>query len=411
MPWMETRMPDQRMRFIAELEFSQSSMAQACRKYRISRKSGYKWLARWKAEGPSGLVDRSRAPRHHPNEVLPEVVEAILTLRDEMGWGPKKLRVDLIRQQPEVAWPAISTMEQILKDNGRVIPRKKRRRVPPQSAPLAHCDGPNTVWCCDFKGHFKTGDGRRCDPLTITDGFSRFLLRCQNLRGTSGRAARPIFEAAFREYGLPRAIRSDNGAPFASRAVAGLSGLSVWWIKLGILPERIQPGKPQQNGRHERMHLTLKQETARPPASTFGKQQRRFDTFRQIYNERRPHEALGMATPASVYEASPRQYPAWEPEVSYPEDWETRKVQCDGDFHWRSQPVFLSEVLWGEPVGLEPVDGRYWRVYFGPVWLGVLDGHHKQMLMRAQLRRQAHLQPRDSGDRPSAALQDDPPKI
>jgi transposase InsO family protein len=395
------------MKLIVEYEFEEESMAELCRRYGISRKTGYKWLARWEAQGPGGLSDRSRAPLCHPNQVPAWEVEAILAVRDRWGWGPKKLRVLLSREHPKIVWPAMSTIEQILKDHGRVIPRKKRRRVPPQSQPLSHCVGPNAVWCCDFKGPFDTGDGRRCHPLTLTDGFSRYLLRCQGLDRSDYEAVRPIFEWAFREYGLPRAIRSDNGPPFASRAVAGLSRLSVWWIKLGIEPERIEPGKPQQNGRHERMHLTLKQQTASPPAGTARRQQRRFDEFRREYNEVRPHEALGMKTPEAVYEASPRPYPRREPEVAYPDGWVVRKVQKRGQFYWRTE-VPLSEVLSGQMIGLEPVDGRFWRTYFGPVWLGVFDGRSRRMLTAPQLRRQPKLRPSDPQDRPSATLQDDP---
>ncbi len=410
MPWMETRVSDERMKFIVEYECEEASMAELCRRYGISRKTGYKWLARWQAEGPGGLSDRSRAPHHHPNRVPAGQVAAILAARDRWGWGPKKLRVLLEGERPEAPWPALSTMQQILKDHGRVMGRKKRRRVPSQTQPLAHCDGPNAVWCCDFKGPFATDDRRRCHPLTITDGFSRYLLRCQGLDQTGYQAVRPIFECAFREYGLPWAIRSDNGAPFASRAVAGLSRLSVWWIKLGIEPDRIQPGKPQQNGRHERMHLTLKQQTASPPAKTFRKQQRRFEVFRQEFNRVRPHEALAMQTPASLYVPSPRPYPSRQPQVSYPEGWAVRKVAGWGDFSWKHRLVFLSEVLAGERVGLEPVDGRYWRVHFGPLWLGAFDSYERRMLSAAQVRRRPELGPRVPEDRPSAPLQDDPPE-
>lgn len=364
-------------------------------------------MTRWLQEGGDGLADRSRAPRHQPNRVAAENVAAILAIRDQYGWGPKKLRVLLARGQPEIRWPAISTIEQILKDHGRVIPRKTRRRVPPQSEPLAHCDGANAVWCCDFKGHFLTGDGQRCHPLTITDGFSRYLIRCHGLAASDYPSVRPIFELAFREYGLPQAIRSDNGAPFASRAVMGLSRLSVWWLKLGIRPERIEPGKPQQNGRHERMHLTLKQETAKPPASTFSKQQRRFEQFRDSFNHVRPHEALAMATPASVYVRSPREYPSREPTFAYPDGWQVRKVGIKGVFYWKHEAVFLSEVLAREPIGLDPIDGRHWRVWFGPVWLGVFDAHRRQMLDKRTLRRHPEMSPSDATDRPSATLQDD----
>jgi putative transposase len=406
MPWLETRVSNQRIKFVLEHETQDESMAELCRQYNISRKTGYKWLARWRADGPGGLEDRSRAPYRHPNRVPPERIEAILALRDRYGWGPKKLRILLARKHPQIRWPALSTMQEILKEHGRVIPPRKRRRVPPQSQPLRHCDGSNRVWCCDFKGHFSTGDGVRCSPLTISDGFSRYLLRCQGLQRTDYAAVRPMFEWTFREYGLPQAIRSDNGPPFASRAVAGLSRLSVWWLKLGITPERIDAGHPEQNGRHERMHLTLKQQAASPPERTFRKQQKRFDEFCLEYNTVRPHEALGMQTPVSVYESSPRPYPRREPKMEYPSGWAVRKVQQRGEFYWRGE-VFLSEVLAGEPIGLEPVDERYWRVYFGPVWLGVFDEWKRQMLTKRQLRRHPELNPNEPQNRPSATLQDD----
>jgi len=409
MPWMETRVSDHRMRFIVEYGCQDESMAQLCRQYGISRKTGYKWLRRWQADGPGGLEDHSRAPQHHPRRVSVEHVAKILELRDRYGWGPKKLLALLKGQGPQIQWPAISTMEQILKDCGRIIPRKTRRRVPPQSQPLAHATGSNTVWAVDFKGHFLTGDGQRCHPLTISDAYSRYLLRCQGLQQTGYEAVRPIFELAFREYGLPAAIRSDNGSPFASRAVAGLSRLSLWWIKLGITPDRIEPGHPEQNGRHERMHLTLQQSTASPPAGTFRKQQARFDGFREEFNGIRPHEALGMRTPGSCYVASMRPYPAREPEMVYEADWTVRRVQKRGEFYWRSRPVVLSEVLAGEPVGLQPCDGRYWRAYYGPAWLGVFDGHQGRMLSAAEVRRHADLAPVVPAVRPSAALQDEPP--
>jgi transposase InsO family protein len=407
------------MDLIVEYKDEEESMAELCRKFGISRKTGYKWLGRWQAEGPRGLEDRSRAPRTHPNQVPPDRVERVLQLRDRYRWGPKKILALLERENGGIDWPAISTIEEILKDRGRIVPRKKRRRVPPQTRPLAHATGPNAVWCVDFKGEFLTGDGACCYPLTISDACTRYLLRCQGLEQTGQDRVRPIFEWAFREYGLPQAIRSDNGPPFASRAVAGLSRLSLWWIKLGIVPDRIAAGHPEQNGRHERMHLTLKQETAHPPASTFRKQQERFVAFREEFNEVRPHEALDMATPASRYVPSPRAYPAREPEIAYPVEWTVRRVQKRGEFHWQGEPVPLSEVLAGEPVGLEPVDGQYWRVYFGPVWLGAFDANRRHMLTPTEMRRRPEwlpptrpaAPPRVAEDRPSAALRGDPPQV
>ena len=245
-----------------------------------------------------------------------------------------------------------------------MIERRRRRKTPPYTQPFAAADGPNQVWCADFKGWFRTQDGERIDPLTITDAHSRYLLRCQATEKTDTEAVRAICEAAFREYGMPWAMRSDNGAPFASRAVAGLSRLAVYWMKLGIVPERIEPGHPEQNGRHERMHRTLKEETASPAAANRRAQQRAFDRFRREYNEQRPHEALGMQTPGSRYACSPREYPGRVPEPEYDSSLQVRRVQHHGGFNWKGHEVFLSETLGGERIGLEAVDERYWCVHF-----------------------------------------------
>ncbi|MBE3133585.1 MAG: IS481 family transposase [Acidobacteria bacterium] len=379
---------DQRMQLMVSVQKDEASVAELCRQFGISRKTAYKWMLRYESEGPAGLVNRSRVPHGHPHQVSSETLQAILTARDAHPlWGPKKLLKILIGQGQAQDWPARSTVADLLKQHGRVFDRKKRHRVPPQTQPLAHADAPNVLWCCDFKGWFCTGDGQKCHPLTITDSFSRYLLRCQGLLQTHFEAVQPIFESAFREFGVPWAIRSDNGPPFASRAVGGLGRLSIWWIKLGIRPERIEPGHPQQNGRHERMHLTLQQATADPPASTFRLQQRGMDGFQQEYNELRPHEALGLETPASWYYASPRAFPSRLAEIQYPDGWQPRMVGCDGDFKWHCQPVFISEVLHGEMIGLEPLDERYWRAHFGPVFLGVFDTYRPQVLTGAALRR------------------------
>ena len=286
-------------------------MSELCTRHGISRQAGYNTLVRYQQLGWEGLEARSRAPRRHPNQTAAALEQRIVDLRHEhMRWGPRKLKAVLERQQPEVRWPAVSTLGALLRREGLVIARKKRRRVEPYSAPFASASEPNRVWCADFKGWGRTQDGERIDPLTVSDACSRYLLRCQAVEKTDTARVQAIFEAAFREYGLPEAIRTDNGAPFASRALRGWSRLSVWLIKLGIVPERIQPAHPEQNGRHERMHLTLKQETMSPMAANRRAQQRRFEQFRREYNQQRPHEALGMQTPASCYRASPRRYPA-----------------------------------------------------------------------------------------------------
>jgi len=389
MAWKETAVMEQRIKFVLAVQQADESMAALCRSFGVSRTTGYKWVARYQAQSVAGLADRSRAPRQHPNAVDGRTEAAVLKLRQaHPTWGPRKLRVVLKRQDCGRDWPAASTIGALLQRRGLSVPRKRRRRVPTDDRPLSQGLAPNDVWCIDFKGWFRTGDGVRCDPLTVSDAASRFLLRLQVTEHTGHDAVRPLLEAAFREFGLPRAIRSDNGPPFASRAVAGLSPLSIWWMKLGIAHQRIDPGRPQQNGSHERMHLTLKQETASPPAASLRRQQKRFDVFRSEFNGQRPHEALSMATPGSRYVCSERVYPASEPQFTYPAGpgWVVRKVQHNGEFFWRERPVFLSEVLRREPIGLEALDGRYWRTYLGPLQVGVFDSHRRRMLTGAERR-------------------------
>jgi transposase InsO family protein len=365
---------EEKLRFVFDYERDEESMRDLCRRYRIARETGYVWLRRYRERGVAGLVELGRGPERHPNQTPVATEQAVLELRQaHMRWGPRKLKRVLERDEPGRCWPAASTMGEIVKRAGLVVPRKRRRTTAPYRDPLAHADGPNRVWCADFKGWFRTEDGTRIDPLTISDAHTRYLLRCQAVAKTDTERVRAIFEAAFREYGLPQAIRTDNGAPFASMAIGGLSRLAVWWIKLGIVPERIEAGHPEQNGRHERLHRTMKQETAMPPAANRRAQQRALDRFRQEYNEVRPHEALGMQTPASVYAPSPRQFPAQVPEVEYPDTMLVRQIHSKGHFRWRHHDVFLSEVLWGERVGLLPLDGRWFAVYFASVPIARFD--------------------------------------
>ena len=354
---------DEKIRFVIEYERDEQTMTDLCSTFGISRECGYTWLRRYRQKGVAGLVEVDRAALYHPNQTPVAIEAAVLELRQaHMRWGPRKLKRILERDQPGRSWPATSTMGEIVKRAGLVVARKKRRRTEPYTEPLAHAVESNRVWCADFKGWFRSGDGTRIDPLTITDACSRYLLRSQAVEKTDTERVRAIFEAAFREYGLPQAIRTDNGAPFASTAVGGLSRLAVWWIKLGIVPERIEAGHPEQNGRHERMHRTLKLELR--PAEDWRGQQRELDRFRQEYNEVRPHEALRMQTPASVYEPSPRVYPRKLPEVEYPDTMLVRTIQSHGHFRWKKHDIFLSEVLWGERVGLLPFDDGCYTVYF-----------------------------------------------
>ncbi len=363
---------EEKLRFVFSYEREEGSMTELCRQYGISRETGYVWLRRYRQEGAAGLVELNRAALRHPNQTPAAIEQAVLELRQaHMTWGPRKLRRILDRDQAGRPWPATSTIGEMVKRAGLVAPRRKRRRTEPYTAPLGHAVESNRVWCADFKGWFRSGDGARIDPLTISDAFSRYLLRSQAVEKTDTGRVRAIFEAAFREYGLPEAIRTDNGAPFASPAIAGLSRLAVWWIKLGIVPERIAAGHPEQNGRHERMHRTLKQEVK--PAEDRRAQQRELDRFRQQYNYVRPHEALGMETPASVYEPSLRPYPAQVPEPEYPDTMTVRTIRSHGHFRWRKHDVFLSEVLWGERIGLLPVAQDTFNVYFAHLPLARFD--------------------------------------
>jgi len=381
MAWKASSVVEERTRFVLEYERGLFTMTDLCAIYGIARETGYYWLRRYQQGGLEALRDRGRAPERHPNQTPERIERAVLELRREhMSWGPRKLKRVLEREAPQRAWPAASTIGALLAREGLVVARKKRRRAPPYTEPFAAADAPNRVWCADFKGWFETQDGERIDPLTITDACSRYLLRCQQVKKTNGEQVQAIFEAAFRECGLPAAIRTDNGPPFASRAIAGLSRLAVWWMKLGIVPERIAAGHPEQNGRHERMHRTLKQETASPAAANRRAQQRAFDRFRREYNEERPHEALGMQTPAAVYTPSERSYPPRVPEPEYGSDFLVRRVPASGNFAWKGQRVFLSETLMGEPIGLLPLDDRNYTVYFAAFPIARFDSHRRVIL-------------------------------
>ncbi len=365
---------EEKLRFVFEYERGEQSMTELCQRYEVARETGYVWLRRYRQAGVAGLVERPRAAHRHGNQTPEEIEQMVLELRQaHMRWGPRKLKRILERDEPGRVWPTASTIGALLKREGLVVARKKRWRTAPYTEPLAHADEANRVWCADFKGWFRTADGERIDPLTISDAHSRYLLRCQAVEKTDTARVQAIFEAAFREHGMPEAIRTDNGAPFASRALAGLSRLAVWWIKLGILPERIAAGHPEQNGRHERMHRTLKQEAAQPPAANRRKQQQALDHFRQEYNQVRPHEALEMQTPAAVYQPSARTFPERVPEPQYPETMLVRSVRPHGHFRWKKDDVFLSEVLWGERVGLLPEDDRWFTIYFAQLPLARFD--------------------------------------
>ena len=319
MPWREASPMDQRTQFIADHLRDALSITELCELYGVSRKTGYKWIDRYVRHGPGGLEEASRRPRRSPNQTSEEIVSAILDARRRHPrWGGKKLLALLHKRHPRWRLPGRSTACDILSRHGMVPRQRRRRRLGHPGKPTSQVLAPNDVWSADYKGQFRTGDGRYCYPLTVADGFSRYLLGCQALTSTAGDEAKPIFTRLFHEYGLPRRIRSDNGVPFATTTLARLSKLSAWWVRLGILPELIEPGRPDQNGRHERMHRTLKAETTRPAAGSLAAQQRRFNIFREEFNQERPHEALDQETPATCYAPSPRPMPDRLPPLEYP---------------------------------------------------------------------------------------------
>lgn len=373
MPWKETCPMNERVKFAGEWLKDERSVASLCREYGISRKTGYKWLSRYFESGASGLGDRSRRPLTSPQAVDEELVALLVAARKERPhWGPRKLVCYLEQINPGFVFPAPSTVGEIFERHGLITKRRRTHRTPPFTQPFASCGSPNDLWCVDFKGHFRTGK-TRCYPLTITDACSRFLFRVEGLKKPRFRQVQKVFESAFREFGMPTAIRSDNGPPFASKAPAGLTRLSAWWTKLGIRHERIEPGKPQQNGRHERMHLTLKNETASPPQASIGAQQRVFDLFRRDFNEVRPHEALGQKPPASAYVRSSRPFCENPPEPDYPPMSEVRWVQKNGTIEWDGVRIFVGKSLFGEPVRLEWISKSWWRVYYCSLALGAFD--------------------------------------
>jgi transposase InsO family protein len=376
MPWKVTDVVDERTRFVLEYDSGSFTMSELCRIYGIARKTGYLWVGRYEVDGLAGLQDRRYGASHHPNQTKRGIEEQIVQLKlAHPSWGAKKLRARLLATKKDFHWPVVSTFGEILRREGLSAPQHKRLKTPVYSKPFEKVEEANQTWCGDFKGWFLTGQGERIDPLTVTDAHSRYLLRCQSVEKTNTEQVQAILAAAFREYGMPQTIRTDNGVPFASRAIAGISRLSIYWMKLGIRPERIKPGHPEQNGRHERMHRTLKAETAKPPAANRRAQQKAFDRFRQQFNEERPHEALEQKTPASCYHCSPRLYPDRIPKPEYDAHMKPKRVYPDGTFFWKGTQIFISKCLGGEFIGMEQTDDRYWEVHFATFPLARFDTH------------------------------------
>lgn len=374
MPWKETCAMDQRVQMISDWLSDEYSITELSRMYEVSRKTIYQWIGRYQMEGPSGLEERSRAPKSHPHTIPRQIAREIIAAKLRyQRWGPKKVLAWLEAHYPEARWPAASTLGEILKREGLVRSRRKKRRTPPYTEPFQEGTRPNQVWSADFKGQFRTQDGRLCYPLTITDASSRYLLHCRGLSQPTFEAVHPWFEWVFRAYGLPEAIRTDNGAPFASVGLGGLSKLSIWFIKLGIRPERIEPGHPEQNGRHERLHRSLKEATASPPRGTIQEQQGAFDEFVHEYNSERPHQALGQKPPASVYQPSLRPYPTKLSRIEYDHDALVRYVRHNGEIRWKGDLLYVSEALAGEPVALQQQGEHLWEIKFSFHPLGILN--------------------------------------
>lgn len=374
MPWKETCPMDQKIQMVGDWLNEEYTITQLSKMYGVSRKTIYKWLGRYEREGPPGLSEQPRAPKCHPNATPFEITrEIVATKLRHQRWGPKKVVAWLEEHHPEGRWPAASTASGILKREGLVRSRRRKRKTPPYTEPFNKCHRPNAVWSADFKGQFRTGDGTLCYPLTIYDNYSRYILSCRGLSHPTFEETKPWFEWVFREYGLPEANRTDNGAPFASTGLGGLSKLSVWFIKLGIIPERIEPGHPEENSRHERMHRTLKEATASPPRANIIEQQKAFDEFVLEHNDECPHEALGMKTPSSFYQPSLRPYPAKVPEIEYHGDVIVRQVRHNGEIRWNGEFIYVSEALAGEPVALKRQDEHLWEIRFSSYPLGVLN--------------------------------------
>ena len=370
---METNAMEQRRSFVIDYESGQWSMSELCERYRITRPTGYKWVERVEAEGEGGLAERSRAPRGCPHETPERVVRLLLEARQEYGWGAKKLLQVLGKQHPRLAWPARSTVNEILDRHGKLRKNRRRKRWRHPGAAALATERANQVWPADFKGQFKTRDGRYCYPLTVTDHYSRSLLLCKGLPSVKTEGAKPAFRRLFQEVGLPEAIRTDNGVPFASTGIHGLCELSVWWMQLGIVHQRILPASPQENGQHERMHRELKRETTRPPASNLRGQQRKFDLFRRRYNEERPHEGIDGQVPEERWKPSPRPYPERIAAPEYPSHLEVRRVSAAGTFRLKAKQPFLSNALADQHIGLEEVGDGVWNLVYYRTLLGRID--------------------------------------
>jgi putative transposase len=374
MAWHETGTEKERLRFFNDWKNRKYSMTELCIKYGISRKTGYKFVNRICVEGEKAVHDRPRTKFTYPNITKYEVVEELLEAkRRHINWGPAKIRDYLKINNPHLVLPATSTVGSIFRQHGLVKPRKKRLQIPAYTQPLSHAQENNSVWSVDFKGQFKLGNGELCYPLTISDNFSRYLICCESLANPTLEGSRRVFEKIFEIYGLPDAIRSDNGQPFAGTGILGLTQLSVWWLKLGIKHERIKPGHPEQNGRHERMHRTLKQATVMPPSFDHGSQQQCFDAFRLEYNTERPHQALRGLRPADIYKSSKNKLPSTIPEMMYSREYKVRRVRGNGEMKQFGRNYYISRAFAHQRLGLETIGAGKVLVHFGSQKICIID--------------------------------------
>lgn len=378
MPWRKICVKNERTIMISDYLSGAFSIAEVARRRGVSRKTVYKWVERYESNAAGGLQDGSRAAHNHPNAVSAQMEKSILEWKAQRPlWGAPKIHSKLVGLED---CPAESTVSNVLRRHGLTRQVRRRRQVPGNGGPMNGLLGPNDLWCIDFKGWFLLGNGERCDPLTLSDAYSRYLLCCQGMVGATGNeAVRPLLERVFREYGLPLAIRSDNGPPFASTGLGRLSRLAVWWLRLGIGLERIEPGHPEQNGRHKRMHRTLREGALQPPRASQAAQQKAFELFRHDFNHERPHEALNQHTPSRVYAPSARNYPARLLEPDYPESWVKRRVRSNGEIRWGGRLIYVSQALIGQWVGLEPGGAEPWKVYFMGQELGRIDPKGKRV--------------------------------
>ncbi len=385
MPWKMEKPMDQKIKLIGDWLDKNYTITELSDKYGVSRKTIYKWISRYEEEGIGGLKDKSRASHSCPNITKPDIVKRIVEYKlKHKTWGPKKIQFNLARLYPEDYWPAPSTTGEWLKKNDLVKEKKSRKRVHQYQDHFVDCTKSNDVWSADYKGQFYTKDKKVCYPLTVTDNYSRYLIACEGLEGPRYLETRAVFELLFRDYGLPLAIRTDNGIPFSGMAVGGLSRLSIWWIQLGIIPERIIPGKPQQNGRHERMHRTLKEDTLNPAGLNLADQQSKFDFFRDEYNIERPHESIGMKRPGELFVKSNRSYPDFIKPIEYPDDFQVRNLKHSGEISFGNNLYFISELLHGDKVGLKEISDGLWQMNYGLHKLGHIDLHRKKILRYLQ---------------------------